>query len=170
MSGKKRQGFDDFIMGGLKKSKRKLDYETANMFRRMSSHDRIRLFQCVFCSRDPDTCGCTEKDENEKGMGRQDSGALRQRQYTRIHERKPVTRNGRGEHEARYSAGIRRCGVVIPDTRVTMKEAAEALTKVMRLLPPLGESEIWMIKKNPSLYMVPEKAADSRDKEELWGK
>lgn len=41
--------------------------------------------------------------------------------------------------------------MVIPDTRVTMKEAAEALTKVMRLLPPSVESEIGMIKKNPSL-------------------
>lgn len=50
------------------KKRRKLDYETANILRGLSPNDKIRLLQCVFCNRDPDTCGCTEKDENDKGM------------------------------------------------------------------------------------------------------
>lgn len=36
--------------------------------RNLSQHDKNRLFQCVFCARDPETCGCTEKDEDYKGF------------------------------------------------------------------------------------------------------
>lgn len=34
---------------------------------------------------------------------------------------------------------------------VTANEAAEALTKAMRLLPPPGEQDIALIKQNPTL-------------------
>lgn len=36
--------------------------------RNLSQHDKIRFIQCVFCARDPETCGCTEKDEDNKGF------------------------------------------------------------------------------------------------------
>ncbi len=41
--------------------------------------------------------------------------------------------------------------IVIPNIGVTAEEAATALTKAMRLLPPLGETEIELIKRNPNL-------------------
>lgn len=34
---------------------------------------------------------------------------------------------------------------------ITGEEAAEAISKVMKQLPPLGEDEISMIKRNPNL-------------------
>ncbi len=34
---------------------------------------------------------------------------------------------------------------------VTLEQAAKALTDAMKLLPPLGDAEIMMIKNNPSL-------------------
>lgn len=34
---------------------------------------------------------------------------------------------------------------------ITAKDMAEALENIMRLLPPPGEKEIFMIKNNPSL-------------------
>jgi len=34
----------------------------------LSDNDLLRLAQCVFCGRDPGTCGCTEKNEDSKGM------------------------------------------------------------------------------------------------------
>lgn len=37
---------------------------------------------------------------------------------------------------------------------VTMQEAADALTKMVRRLPPVGEEEIKMIKSNPSLSII----------------
>lgn len=37
---------------------------------------------------------------------------------------------------------------------VTMQEAADALAKVVRRLPPVGEEEIKMIKSNPSLSII----------------
>lgn len=32
--------------------------------------DYERLAQCIVCWRDPDTCECTEKDEDERGLCR----------------------------------------------------------------------------------------------------
>ena len=37
---------------------------------------------------------------------------------------------------------------------VTMQEAVDALTKIVRRLPPIGEEEIKMIKSNPSLSII----------------
>lgn len=37
---------------------------------------------------------------------------------------------------------------------VTMQKAADALAKVLRRLPPVGEEEIKMIKSNPSLSII----------------
>lgn len=34
----------------------------------MSQNDKRRLAQCVNCVKDPDTCGATEKEEDEKGF------------------------------------------------------------------------------------------------------
>lgn len=33
----------------------------------LSFKDKRRLLQCIFCGNNPDTCGCTEKDEDAKG-------------------------------------------------------------------------------------------------------
>ena len=30
--------------------------------------DLKRMKQCIDCARDPETCGCTDKDEDENGM------------------------------------------------------------------------------------------------------
>ena len=30
--------------------------------------DYTRLAQCILCWKDPEKCGCTEKDEDEKGL------------------------------------------------------------------------------------------------------
>lgn len=48
--------------------KRKLDEQAIKTVRSLSPHDKIRLLQCVFCNKDPETCGCTERNEDEKGM------------------------------------------------------------------------------------------------------
>lgn len=31
-------------------------------------NDLKRMKQCISCMRDPETCGCTEKDEDKNGM------------------------------------------------------------------------------------------------------
>ncbi|MCR5755540.1 MAG: hypothetical protein K6G30_12115 [Acetatifactor sp.] len=31
-------------------------------------NDLKRMKQCIGCMRDPENCGCTEKDEDENGM------------------------------------------------------------------------------------------------------
>jgi len=41
----------------------------------------------------------------------------------------------------------------IPDIRISAEEAASALQKAMSLLPPPGELEIKLIKRNPSLTL-----------------
>lgn len=35
---------------------------------KLSKEDKERLLQCVLCANDPDTCGCTEADEDETGL------------------------------------------------------------------------------------------------------
>lgn len=42
----------------------------------------------------------------------------------------------------------------IPDTRISAEEAASALQKALSSLPPPGESEIELIKMNPSLTWI----------------
>lgn len=42
----------------------------------------------------------------------------------------------------------------IPDIRISVEEAASALQKAMSLLPPPGEPEIKLIKRNPSLTWI----------------
>lgn len=40
---------------------------------------------------------------------------------------------------------------VIPNIGTTAEEAATALSRVMQLLPPLGEAETELVKRNPNL-------------------
>ena len=50
--------------------KRKLDEQAIKTVMSLSPYDRIRLLQCVFCDNDPETCGCTERNEDKDGMCR----------------------------------------------------------------------------------------------------
>ena len=34
----------------------------------MTEHEKQRLIQCITCARDPETCGCTEANEDENGF------------------------------------------------------------------------------------------------------
>ena len=34
----------------------------------LATNDKKRLFQCVTCRKNPEICGCTEKDEDVNGM------------------------------------------------------------------------------------------------------
>ncbi len=51
----------------MKRSNRKLDDEAIKAVRGLSARDKIRLLQCIFCKNDPEACGCSERNEDEKG-------------------------------------------------------------------------------------------------------
>ena len=34
----------------------------------MKEREKQRLIQCITCARDPETCGCTEANEDENGF------------------------------------------------------------------------------------------------------
>ncbi len=53
------------------------------------------------------------------------------------------------EQEAEKAAKI--AGEIARNMGITAAEAAEAIGRAMRLLPPIGEAEIENIKRNPSL-------------------
>lgn len=58
----------------MKRSNRKPDDEAIKAVRGLSARDKIRLLQCVFCKNNPETCGCSERNEDEKGMCKKYNG------------------------------------------------------------------------------------------------
>jgi len=61
-----------YAMMKLKFSRRvKVDNQKENIadiMKDLSDRDKARLFQCIMCAEDPDTCNCSEKDEDENGL------------------------------------------------------------------------------------------------------
>ena len=42
--------------------------EAMEFYDGLSLHDKMRLMECISCDKDPETCGCDDNDENERGF------------------------------------------------------------------------------------------------------